>query len=53
LRRARRQFLQSRKLVLNRLMVCLQLRQSSAELLILRPKTPDFANQIANHADQL
>jgi hypothetical protein len=34
-------------------MLSLQLRQSVAELLILRPQTPNLANQITNHADQV
>src|SRR5215831_19124201 len=53
LRRTRRQLLQPCKLVLSRLMLHLQLRQGVAELLILRPQTPNLANQIANHADQV
>src|SRR5215471_15318478 len=53
LRRTRRQLLQPCKLVLDRLMLSLQLRQGVAELLILRTQTPNLANQIANHADQV
>src|SRR5216684_1596410 len=53
LRRTRRQLLQPCKLVLDRLMLSLQFRQSTAELLVLRPQTPNLANQIANHADQV
>jgi len=53
LRRTRRQILQPRKLVPDGLMFSLQLRQSTAELLILCPQTPNLANQIANHANQI
>jgi len=52
-RRTRRQFLQPRKLVLDRLVLRLQLRQSSVELLVLRPQAPHLANQLANHANQV
>src|SRR5262249_4408146 len=45
LRRTRWQLLQPCKLVLGRLMLRLQLRQGVAELLILRPQTPNLANQ--------
>jgi hypothetical protein len=34
-------------------MFYLQLRQRAAELLILGPQAPDFANQIANHPNQV
>ena len=36
-----------------RLMFYLQLRQRAAELLTLGPQAPDFANQIANHPNQV
>jgi hypothetical protein len=53
LRRTRRQILQPRKLVPDGLMFSLQLRQSTAELLILCPQTPNLANQPANHPNQV
>src|SRR5712671_7740645 len=53
LRRTRRQILQPCKLVLDGLMLTLQLRQSTAELLILCPQTPNLANQLANHPNQV
>jgi hypothetical protein len=37
---------------LDGLMLGLQLRQSTAELLILCPQTPNLANQLANHPNQ-
>ena len=51
--RTRWQFLQTCKLVLDRLMFPLQLRQSTAELLILSPQASNLANQFANHANQI
>ena len=53
LRRTRRQILQPCKLVLDRLMFHLQLRQRTAELLILSPQASNLANQLANHANQV
>src|SRR5713226_6663928 len=50
---ARRKVLQPRKLVLDRLMFRLQLRQREVDLLILRPQTPNLENQIANDANQV
>src|ERR1700756_3696769 len=52
-RRARRKVLQPRKLVLDRLMFRLQLRQSDVDLLIFPPQTPNLAHQIANDANQV
>jgi hypothetical protein len=45
--------LQPRKLVLDRLMFHLQLRQREVDFLILRPQTPNLANQLANDANQI
>jgi len=53
LRRPRRQFLQSRQFVLDRLMLDPQLGQRPAHLLALRLKAGQFANQSANQADEL
>ncbi len=53
LRRPRRQFLQSRQFVLDRLMLDPQLGQRPAHLLVLRLKAGHFANQSANQADEL
>ena len=51
-RRTRRQFLQPRKLVLDRLVLHLQLCQGAAELLVLRLNTLHFANQLTHQSDQ-
>ena len=53
LRRTRRQMLQPRDLVLQRLVLNPQPRQGRAHLLVLRPQPLHFANQLANQADQL
>ena len=52
-RRTRRQFLQPRKLVLDRLMLDLQLGQRAAQLLVLRPQAASPRGSIAHHADQV
>jgi hypothetical protein len=53
LRRTRRQMLQPRDLVLQRLVVEPKTRHSLAQLLVLPPQTRHFANQLANQANQL
>ena len=53
MRRTRRQMLQPRDLVLQRLVLDPQPRQGRAELLVLRPQPLHFAKQSANQADQL
>ena len=53
LRWTRRQVLQPGKLVPDRLMFQLQLRQSAADFLILCPQTSNLTNQLANHANQV
>ena len=53
MQRARRQMLQPRKLILDRLMFDFQLGQGANELLVLRAKPRHFADQIAHHANQL
>jgi hypothetical protein len=53
LRRTRRQILQPRDLVLQRLVVEPKPRHSLAQLLILPPQTPHLAQQLANQVDQL
>ncbi len=53
LRRPRRQFLQSRQFVLDRLMLDPQLGQRPAHLLVLRLNPGHFANQSANQTDEL
>ncbi len=52
-RRTRRQMLQPRDLVLQRLVLNPQPRQSRADLLVLRPQPLHFPKQSANQADQL
>src|SRR5271166_5297255 len=52
-RRTRRQMLQPRNLVLQRLVLNPLHRQSFAQLLVLRPQTPHLRNQIANQTEQL
>ena len=52
-RRARRQTLRPRDLVLQRLVLNPQPRRNLVRRLARRPQPLDFANQLANHADQL
>ena len=45
--------LQPRKLILHSLMLDPKLRQRPTELLGLRPHPRHFADEVANHADQI
>jgi hypothetical protein len=51
-RRTRRQMLQPGDLVLQRLVINPQPRNGRAQLLVFRPQTPQFPNQMANQTDQ-